>query len=158
MPFLVPIFANNMAKYFDPESPLYEGVAGDSQAASPGTAAAWAESIKLGSTAIVPPSTTIAAAEQAMYGALAGWNNNNDDSGQMLKDAIDVFYSVYAPGCLPAFAAVPPTQCPIEQSYPSGMSGISHTQWASNVGNVIANWLNTGIWTNTSSGATGPWI
>jgi|TARA_R100000005_G_scaffold94504_1_gene72724 hypothetical protein len=159
MPFLVPVFANNMARYFDPESPAYEGVTGDvSGVASPGTAKGWSESLKLASTAIFPPSVTIPAAEAAAYGILAGWSTNNDSAGNVLKSAIDAFYATYAAGCLPTFAAVPPTQCPIESTYPGGMSGISHTMWATNCGNVIANWLLTGTWTNTFSGATGPWV
>ena len=108
MPFLVPVFANNMARYFDPESPAYEGVTGDvSGVASPGTAKGWSESLKLASTAIFPPSVTIPAAEAAPYGILAGWSTNNDSAGNVLKSAIDAFYATYAAGCLPAFAAVP---------------------------------------------------
>jgi|TARA_Y100000310_G_scaffold329781_1_gene400264 hypothetical protein len=158
MPFIVPLFVNNMSKYFDPASSTYVGVKGDSVAASPGTAKAWAESIKLGSPSIFPPSVTIAAAESAMYGALSGWSSNSDSAGSVLKSAIDTFYATYAPGCLPAFAAVPPSGCPIEQTFATGMSGAPHTAWATDCGNVIANWISTGMWTNTSSGASGPWI
>ena len=76
---------------------------------------------------------------------MAGWSTNNDSAGNVLKSAIDAFYATYAAGCLPTFAAVPPTQCPIESTYPGGMSGISHTMWASNCGNVIANWCNRSL-------------
>ena len=159
MPFLVPVFANNMARYFDSESPAYEGVKGDiSGVASPGTAKGWSESLKLASTAIFPPSVSIPAAEAACFGVLAGWSTSNDSNGNILKAGIDAFYAAYAPGCLPAFAAVPPTQCPIESTFPSGLGGLSHTQWATNCGNVISSWLQTGIWTNVSSGATGPCV
>ena len=159
MPFFFFLFANNMARYFDPESPAYEGVKGDiSGVASPGTAKGWAESLKLASTAIFPPSVSIPAAEAACFGVLAGWSTSNDSNGNILKAGIDAFYAAYAPGCLPAFAAVPPTQCPIESTFPAGLGGLSHTQWAMNCGNVISSWLQTGIWTNVSSGATGPWV
>tara|TARA_R110001592_G_scaffold1578_6_gene9305 strand:+ start:2457 stop:2936 length:480 start_codon:yes stop_codon:yes gene_type:complete len=159
MPFIVPIFANNMAKYFDAESPAYEGVKGDiSNVASPGTAKAWAESIKMASGAIFPPSVTLSPAELAMFGSLAGWNAAADGAGSVLKSAIDVFYATYAPGCLPAFAAVPPVQCPIESTFASGMAGLSHTMWATNCGNTIASWINTGVWVNVNSGAAGPWV
>ena len=159
MPFLVPVFANNMARYFDSESPAYEGVKGDiSGVASPGTAKGWSESLKLASTAIFPPSVSIPAAEAACFGVLAGWSTSNDSNGNILKSGIDAFYVAYAPGCLPAFVAVPPTQCPIENTYPSGLGGISHTQWAMNCGNVISTWLQQGTWTQTSNGATGPWV
>jgi hypothetical protein len=161
MPFLVPIFVNNMAKYFDPESPAYEGVKGDiANVASPGTAKAWAESIKLASPSIFPPSLTISAAEMAMFGVLAGWNASNDSAGSMLKSGLDAFYATYAPGCLPSFAAVPPTQCPIESTFASGMAGASHTMWATNCGNVISSWINTGTWASTPAGpgGAGPWL
>ena len=87
MPFLVPVFANNMARYFDSESPAYEGVKGDiSGVASPGTAKGWAESLKLASTAIFPPSVSIPAAEAACFGVLAGWSTSNDSNGNILVD------------------------------------------------------------------------
>lgn len=160
MPFLVPIFVANMAKYFDSDSPMFEGVKGDvSNVASPGTAKGWAESIKLASASIFPPSITLSASELAMFGALAGWHANNDGAGRMLKSAIDVFYATYAPGCLPAFAAIPPIQCPIENTFSSGMDGLTHTQWATNCGNEIANWIPKGTWTSlTPTGASGPWV
>jgi len=160
MPFLVPIFANNMAKYFDAESPLFQGPpAGDvSGVASPGTAKAWAESLKLASPSIFPPSATIAAAEAAAFGVISGTSHVADTQGNIIKSGIDAFYATYAPGCLPAFAAIPPTQCPIENTFPSGMGGLPHTQWAMNCGQVIANWIQQGTWTQTSNGATGPWV
>mgnify|MGYP003627202688 CR=1 FL=1 len=159
MPFLVPIFANNMARYFDSESMLYQGVSGDiSEVASPGSAKAWAESIKLGSAAIFPPSVTIAAAELAMYGALAGWSTSNDSAGDMLVASIDIFYATLGLGMLPLHAAVPPMQAPISGQFSAGMDGLGHTDWATNCGNAIASWVQSGTWVNIPSGAAGPWV
>ncbi len=155
MPFLVPIFANNMAIYFDDKSPNFKGIKGPTD-----TAKAWSESVKLASPSIFPPSITIAAAEAAMFTVLASWSYQSDSAGSTLKSAIDAFYATYAPGCLPSFAAVPPTQCPIESTFAAGMAGIPHTMWAVNCGNVIANWINTGTWVSTPAGpgGAGPWL
>ena len=159
MPFLVPIFQMNMAKYFDSESMLYSPASGDiSEVASPGTAKGWSESMKLASAAIFPPSVTIAAAEGAMYGMLAGWSTSNESAGDMLVASIDVFYATLALGMLPLHAAVPPMQAPIAAQFSAGMDGLGHTDWAQNVGNSIATWVQSGTWVNIPSGAAGPWV
>ena len=151
-----------MAKYFDSESGVYttpvEGLPGDIEGMmSPGTANGWAESVAMASATIIPPSVTVSAAQIAMFAQLQTWNHKVDSKGMMLKASIDIFYAVYALGCLPLFAAIPPVQCPIDSNFSSGMDGISHTDWAGNCGNTISDWLKTATWVQTITGAAGSW-
>ena len=162
MPFIVPVFQNNMAKYFDSESMLYAmgpmGPPGDVEGVmSPGTAHGWSESVAMASAAVFPPSVTIPAAQAAMFGQLQSWSHAADGNGAMLKAAIDLFYSVYALGCLPLFAAIPPVQCPIDSNFQFVLDGLSHSDWAQNCGNSISDWLKTATWIQTVSGAGGTW-
>ena len=105
MPFNSALFANVYNANFGNGCPAGEkqGDAGK----------AWAQAMVAGAATVLAPapSSTISAAESSMAGALAGWNSNTDNAGNMLKSAIQLFAAGMVPGFAPS-AAIPPAGPP----------------------------------------------
>ena len=122
---------------------------------------AWASAMAAGAATVLAPapSATVSAAEAAMAGALAGWNSDSDNAGNMLKSAIQLFAATMAPGFAPAgLPAIPPAgPPPIDSCFPSGEPGGADALSMGNAfGGILASWFPTGMYTIPGVPPIGP--
>jgi len=160
MPFLVPKFAKRMQETFDPKSSMFKG---HYNATNPPFAKAWSEAVKAGAqTVVFPKTSTIDAAEKAMYGQLLGSSHKTDSGGNTLKMAIHTFATTCALGVIvavPAFQGVPPPgPPPINTVFPAGKPATAtNIQLIMQFGAVLASWFPTGMSISISTGTPTPW-
>ena len=157
MPFNVALFANVYNANFGNGVPSGEkqGDAGKG----------WAQAVTAGATTVLAPapSTLLSAAESAMAGALAGWNSNTDNAGNMLKSAIQLYAATMAPGFAPGgVPAVPPAgPPPIDSVFSVGEPGGADALTMGNqFGTILASWFPTGTYMIPGAPPIGPlpWI
>ena len=151
MPFYSALFANVYNANFGNGVPSGEaqGDAGKG----------WAQAVLAGAATVLgpAPSTTLSAAESAMAGALAGWNSDTDNAGNMLKSAIQLFAATMAPGFAPSAAIPPAGPPPIDSCFPSGEPGGSDALTMGNqFGAVLASWFPTGTYIIPGAPPIGP--
>ena len=157
MPFNVGLFANVYNLNFGNDVPSGEkqGDAGKG----------WAQAVTAGAATVLAPapSTLLSAAENAMAGALAGWNSDTDNAGNMLKSAIQLYATTMAPGFAPGgVPAIPPAgPPPIDSVFSVGEPGGADALTMGNqFGAILASWFPTGTYIIPSVPPVGPlpWI
>ena len=156
MPFAAPLFANVYNAEFggDVSSGEAQGDAGK----------AWAKATAAGAATVMAPapSSTISLAEQAMAGALAGWNSDSDNAGMMLKSALVTFAATMSPGFAPGgLPAVPPAgPPPIDSVFSMGDAGADALSMGNAFGGILASWFPTGTFIIPGVPPIGPlpWI
>ena len=151
MPFNSALFANVYNANFGNGCPAGEkqGDAGK----------AWAQAMVAGAATVLAPapSSTISAAESSMAGALAGWNSNTDNAGNMLKSAIQLFAAGMVPGFAPSIAVPPAGPPPIDSCFPSGEPGAADALTMGNqFGAILASWFPTGTYIIPGAPPIGP--
>ena len=142
----------------DDKSSTFEG--------SPETGAEFAQkfssAINTYASSIVPPSTSLSAAQAALQGNLM---TVGPPPGMLFPVAITTGMAAYAaalvPGMLPAFTATPPP-APIgplisAAVMPLGMGGAPASTCVTALASVIDGWFRTGLAVNNTSGVTIPW-
>ena len=153
MPFMAPLFANVYNANFGGE------VSGGEKQGDSGKA--WASAVAAGAATVLAPapSSTISAAESAMAGALAGWNSDSDNAGNMLKSAIQLFAATQALGFAP-IPGIPPTgPPPIDSCFASGEPGGADALSMGNAfGGILASWFPTGMFMTPIPAGPFPWI
>lgn len=154
MPFNAALFANVYNANFGNDVP-----AGETQGDA---GKAWAQAVTAGATTVLAPapSTLLSAAESAMAGALAGWNSNTDNAGNMLKSAIQLYATTMAPGFAPSIAIPPAGPPPIDGGFPVGDAGADALTMGNQFGALLASWFPTGLYTIPGVPPIGPlpWI
>jgi len=145
MPLLPPTLASALA---------------DVAASPPATAAecaqAWADAVESYASAIVPPSTTSAAAGSALAGALVAAFAPPDASAAM-SAAFTAFAAALGLGMAPAFVAVPPPT-PIDFATQfANPKPSTHAAAGLALATLIDTWMRTGTATPASGGAPVNW-
>ncbi len=158
MPLSSTVLEQELSKFMDPESAAFD--------AAPKSGAEFAQkfssAINTYASSIVPPSTTLSAAQAALQGNLM---TVGPPPGMLFPVAITTGMAAYAtalvPGMLPAFAAVPPVAplgpLILAAVMPLGMGGASEAACVTALASTIDGWFKTGTAVNTASGATIPW-
>lgn len=96
-----------LQKFCDPEYSGYLGDVPDVETAKQRAIDGWADALEVGFLAIVPVSTSVAAAKSAFKAAAVGMHI----SGAVFPGAVNAFFSVLATGMLvpgPAVSSTPP--------------------------------------------------
>mgnify|MGYP003137264377 CR=1 FL=1 len=152
MPFNVGLFANVYNLNFGND------VTGGEKQGDAGKG--WAAAVTAGAATVLAPapSTLLSAAESSMAGALAGWNSNTDNAGNMLKSAIQLYATTMAPGFAPAgVPAIPPAgPPPIDSAFPVGDAGADALTMGNQFGAILASWFPTGTYFIPGAPPVGP--
>ncbi len=110
----------------------------------PETAQKWSEAIAAYAAGIIPPSTTVAAAQAAMQGAMTGMSLSGA-AIVIFPLAFTTFALTLAGGMAPAFTAIPPPVPIIFASvFVSGMAGAPASEIVSQMASIIDLWFRTG--------------
>lgn len=117
---------------------------------------AWADAVGAYASGIVPASTTVAAAQATLAGALTSAFDSGDAASPM-DAAFTAFATTVGTGMAPAFVAAPPPS-------PVGFATLfappfpgTHAEAASKFATAIDTWCRTGTATPSGGGAPVPW-
>jgi hypothetical protein len=145
MPLNYPLLVERLNSLFASPPPTVEGCA-----------QLWASAIRDYSLTISPPSTTVAAASQALQPLLVTAFNTIDAQLGMAQ-AFAAWAGIMGSGMAPAFAGIPPI-VPINFSSVFASRSTTHLEAAQKFALIIHSWVLTGTATNTVSGASVNWI
>jgi len=163
MPFLVPPFVQKLQTRIDPESPLFDKYTeGDLMPGDPmmvpnqlgikpppipplDWARVWADATVIGAGGIIPPSTTVNAAGEAMFASLLSVTSATPPH-MGLKTGFVTFAGVYIAGTVPTAVTVPPPgPGPMFESIDGmGMNSETNQGWLNAAGMTIMNWFMQG--------------
>lgn len=140
-------------KISDKDFQDFEGFPDDIVAASE----RWASAIETYATNIIPISTTISVAKEAMKSLLLTATAPGS-ALTVLPQSIAAFTNAVAPGMAPAFTAVPPVGQPIlEPVYAIGNAGGSASEVANAFASVVDAFFRTGLATPSGGGTPINW-
>jgi len=131
-------------------------VAASPPPSSAGCAASWASAMSTYANAVVPPSTTVAAAVSTLQGALAT-AFASPAAAPGMESAFTAFAVTVGGGMAPAFVAVPPPSPVGFAAQFAGAHPATHAAAAAALRLMIDTWMRTGTATPSGGGAPVPW-
>jgi len=158
MPLSSSVLEQELSKFMDSESDSFEG--------SPENGIEFAQkfssAINVYTSSIVPPSTTLIAAQAALKGSLM---TVGPHPGSPFLVAVTAGMAAYTaalvPGMLPAFTAVPPVSpvgpLILASVIPLGVARSPAAVCIATLASTIDGWFRTGIAVNVASGVTILW-
>lgn len=121
-----------------------------------GCAAAWANAMGTYANAIVPPSTTVAAAVSALQSALTT-AFGSPAAAPGMESAFAAFATTVGGGMAPAFVATPPPSPVGFAAQFAGTKPATHAAAGAQLRTKIDTWMRTGTATPSGGGAPVPW-
>lgn len=154
MPLQSNTIENELRKFMDDQHPQFGGFPDQIDE----VAEEHSEAMRVYASGIVPVSTAVTAAKNAMKSILLTVTVSAGDFIPKYQSAIAAFASTLGSGMAPAFSATPPST-PIDLSpmVSAGMNGASGGQCAGIMAGIIDTWMRTGTATNNNSGAVTNW-
>lgn len=156
MPLVSTSLKSELEKFFDPDSPNFEGFPDPENFQD--VVDKWSGAVDNYASQVVPVSVNAVAAKAAFAAVIATINSDAQNGPVQLVAAFTAYAAQLALGMQPAFTGTPPiTPIVLDSVYAIGLSTGSNGDCLNELVSLIDSWFKTGTAINNVSGATVNW-